>query len=129
MYFIDTLSLHMCITGLTGLQRNLCKAASVGKADKEDWMEISALNNLQDIYQLYCGGTELDKEKKSVFVHGTLDDVKEQFQVVDLEGQIHPLFCMQEGSGGTFVHFRATLLYYSFNLVANYDQNTSPPYR
>lgn len=71
----------MCISGLTGLQRNLYKAASADKADSEDWMETSSLNNLQDIYQFYCGGKELDKEKRSVFVQGTLDDVKEQFQV------------------------------------------------
>lgn len=81
-YFLDTLSLHMCISGLTGLQRNMTKAAIVGKSEKEDWMDISCLNNLQDVHQLYCGGKELDKEKRDVFVHGTLDDVKEQFQVL-----------------------------------------------
>ena len=81
MYFLDTLSLHMCISGLTGLQRLMMKAASVGKSEQEDWMDISCLNNLQDIYQLYCGGKELDKEKRDVFVHGTLDDIEEQFQV------------------------------------------------
>lgn len=79
-YFLDTLSLHMCISGLTGLQRSLYKAASVDKADKEDWMETGSLNNLAAVYQFYCGGKELDKEKRNVFVHGTLDDVKEQFQ-------------------------------------------------
>jgi DNA polymerase gamma 1 len=72
----------MCIAGLTGLQRIMMKAASVGKAEQEDWMDISCLNNLQDVYQLYCGGQELDKEMRNVFVHGTLDDIKEQFQVV-----------------------------------------------
>ena len=71
----------MCISGLTGLQRSLYKAASVDKADKEDWMETGSLNNLAAVYQFYCGGKELDKEKRNVFVHGTLDDVKEQFQV------------------------------------------------
>ena len=81
MYFLDTLSLHMCVSGLTGLQRLVMKAASVGKTEQEDWMDISCLNNLQDIHQLYCGGKELDKEKRNVFVHGTLDDIKEQFQV------------------------------------------------
>jgi hypothetical protein len=76
----------MCIAGLTGLQRIMMKAASVGKAEQEDWMDISCLNNLQDVYQLYCGGQELDKEMRNVFVHGTLDDIKEQFQVVLLLG-------------------------------------------
>ena len=71
----------MCISGLTGLQRNMMKAASVGKSEHEKWMDISCLNNLRDTYQLYCGGKELDKEKRNIFVHGTLDDVKEQFQV------------------------------------------------
>ena len=70
MYFLDTLSLHMCISGLTGLQRLMMKAASVGKSEHEDWMDISCLNNLQDIYQLYCGGKELDKEKRDVLFTG-----------------------------------------------------------
>lgn len=81
MYFLDTLSLHMCVSGLTGIQRNMMKAAVAGKAEQERWMEISCLNNLKDVYELYCGGKELDKEKRDVFVHGTLDDIREDFQV------------------------------------------------
>lgn len=81
MYFLDTLSLHMCISGLTGLQRNLMKAANVGKAEEEDWMDVGCLNNLRDVHQLYCGGKELEKEKRNIFIHGTLDDVKRNFQV------------------------------------------------
>lgn len=88
MYFLDTLSLHMCVSGVTSLQRLMMKAASVGKSEQEDWMDISCLNNLQDIYQLYCGGKELDKEKRNVFVHGTLDDIKEQFQVYPLRDHL-----------------------------------------
>lgn len=34
-----------------------------------------------NLHHLYCGGDELDKSLVKIFVDGTLDDVRENFQV------------------------------------------------
>ena len=44
-------------------------------------MLVGSGNKLQDVHQLYCGGEELDKSQVKVFVEGSMDDVREQFQV------------------------------------------------
>ena len=48
----------------------------------DDWKEVSTLNNLNDVYQLHCGGEPLKKATREVFVEGNMEDVREQFQVV-----------------------------------------------
>ena len=47
----------------------------------EEWKKVSSMNNLNDVYQLHCGGEPLEKAKRDVFVEGTMKDVREQFQV------------------------------------------------
>ncbi|PFX16645.1 DNA polymerase subunit gamma-1 [Stylophora pistillata] len=79
-YFLDTLSLHMCISGLTSLQRNLWESAKAGRIGKVPWMLIGSGNKLVDLHHLYCGGDELDKSLVKIFVDGTLDDVRANFQ-------------------------------------------------
>eukprot|EP00795_Rhopilema_esculentum_P006484 gene6484-11938_t len=75
--FLDTLSMHMCISGLTGIQRILINSK---KAKKADWMDIGSLNNLVDVYALYTNNGVLSKTIKDLFVEGTLADIRDNFQ-------------------------------------------------
>ncbi|XP_034032708.1 DNA polymerase subunit gamma-1 [Thalassophryne amazonica] len=102
MRFMDTMSLHMAISGLTGFQRSLWMASKLGKRKglqevkehikkttqkKEgskigswDWVNISSINNLGDVHALYVGGQPLQKEARETFVKGTMMDVRNNFQ-------------------------------------------------
>uniref|UniRef100_A0A673BYT9 DNA polymerase subunit gamma-1 n=1 Tax=Sphaeramia orbicularis TaxID=375764 RepID=A0A673BYT9_9TELE len=100
--FMDTMSLHMAISGLTGFQRTLWMASKMGKKRglqevKEhikkagqkkggltigswDWVNISSINNLADVHSLYVGGPRLQKEARDTFVKGSMMDVRNNFQ-------------------------------------------------
>ncbi|GLD60228.1 DNA polymerase subunit gamma-1 [Lates japonicus] len=100
--FMDTMSLHMAISGLTGFQRTLWMASKLGKKrglqevkehikktgqKKEgsvigswDWVNISSINNLADVHALYVGGPPLQKEARDTFVKGSMMDVRNNFQ-------------------------------------------------
>ncbi|XP_061577510.1 DNA polymerase subunit gamma-1 isoform X1 [Cololabis saira] len=100
--FMDTMSLHMAISGLTGFQRILWMANKLGKKRglqevKEhlkktgqkregpmigswDWVNISSINNLADVHALYVGGPPLKKEARNIFVKGSMMDVRNNFQ-------------------------------------------------
>lgn len=84
--FLDTLSLHMCVSGLTSLQRALSMANKSEKAAKgkslnaEIWQDLSSLNNLRDVYALYSDGKVLKKEARDTFVTGSLGDIAGNFQ-------------------------------------------------
>ncbi|GIX84290.1 DNA polymerase subunit gamma-1 [Caerostris extrusa] len=83
--FLDTMSLHMCVSGLTGMQRAMSLASKKKKNENGflnpaiGWSYISSLNNLGDVYNLYCKG-EIKKAEREIFVTGTLSDIKEKFQ-------------------------------------------------
>lgn len=100
--FLDTMSLHMAISGLTGFQRTLWMASRHGKRrglqevkehmkkagrrkegpsiDSWDWVNISSINNLADVHALYVGGAPLKKEAREIFVKGSMADVRSNFQ-------------------------------------------------
>jgi DNA polymerase gamma 1 len=96
--FIDTMSLHIAVSGLTGLQRVLYMANKTGSKRKEvqehevetvkhgfipgfEWTEESSLNNLSDVHQLYCkDAIPLQKHVRDIFVSGTMDDVRSNIQ-------------------------------------------------
>ncbi|XP_029008599.1 DNA polymerase subunit gamma-1 [Betta splendens] len=100
--FVDTMSLHMAISGLTGFQRTLWMANKLGKrrglqevkehikrAEKKndgpmigswDWVNISSINNLADVHALYVGGPPLQKEARETFIKGRMMDVRNNFQ-------------------------------------------------
>ncbi|XP_065703240.2 DNA polymerase subunit gamma-1 isoform X1 [Patagioenas fasciata] len=100
--FLDTMSMHMAISGLTGFQRSLWMAARHGKRKglqqvKEhmkktrskaegpaitswDWVHVSSINNLADVHALYVGGEPLQKEARELFVKGTMADIRSHFQ-------------------------------------------------
>ncbi|NXT09154.1 DPOG1 polymerase, partial [Prunella fulvescens] len=102
MRFLDTMSMHMAISGLTGFQRSLWMAARHGKRRglqqvKEhmkrtrskaegpaitswDWVHVSSINNLADVHALYVGGEPLEKEPREIFVKGTMADIRSNFQ-------------------------------------------------
>uniref|UniRef100_A0A663N5T9 DNA polymerase subunit gamma-1 n=1 Tax=Athene cunicularia TaxID=194338 RepID=A0A663N5T9_ATHCN len=100
--FLDTMSMHMAISGLTGFQRSLWMAAKHGKRKglqqvkqhikktrrktegpaiaSWDWVHVSSINNLADVHALYVGGEPLDKDARELFVKGTMDDIRSHFQ-------------------------------------------------
>ncbi|XP_028920802.1 DNA polymerase subunit gamma-1 isoform X1 [Ornithorhynchus anatinus] len=102
MRFLDTMSMHMAISGLTGFQRTLWMAAKQGKRKGAqevlqqvkktrgkakgpaisawDWLDLSSVNNLADVHGLYVGGPPLRKEVRELFVKGSMRDVRENFQ-------------------------------------------------
>ncbi|XP_021694828.1 DNA polymerase subunit gamma-1, mitochondrial [Aedes aegypti] len=77
--FVDTMSLHVCVSGVTSYQRAMLKSSKEMPLEDLGWSSQSSLNNLADVYQLYCGA-KLDKEKRNIFLEGTLADVRENFQ-------------------------------------------------
>ncbi|XP_058445301.1 DNA polymerase subunit gamma-1, mitochondrial [Malaya genurostris] len=79
MRFVDTMSLHVCVSGVTSYQRAMLKSSKELPLEDLAWSSQSSLNNLADVYQLYCGG-KLDKEKRDIFLLGSLNDVRENFQ-------------------------------------------------
>ncbi|XP_060770999.1 DNA polymerase subunit gamma-1 isoform X2 [Neoarius graeffei] len=102
MRFLDTMSLHMAISGLTGFQRTLWMASRHGKKQRLhevkqhmkklgrrpegpaigswDWVNISSINNLADVHALYVGGDPLEKEARNIFVKGSMSDIRSNFQ-------------------------------------------------
>ncbi|CAL8082422.1 unnamed protein product [Calicophoron daubneyi] len=106
--FIDTLSLHVAVSGLTSTQRHLKTTAKkqlfnnklwqkfIKDHSKEmkdrspddrdqvmdlQWISETSLNNLTDVYQLYCmRDPPQSKQARSVFESGTKEEVQSQFQ-------------------------------------------------
>lgn len=92
--FLDTMALHIAISGITSFQRSmllatrngrkLVHASPRGKYGKTEeiieWQNLSSLNGLSDVHKLYCGGLGLTKDKRNIFVSGSLDDIKNDFQ-------------------------------------------------
>ncbi|XKL61226.1 hypothetical protein PGB90_008283 [Kerria lacca] len=77
--FLDTMSLHICISGITSHQKAMLKS---GVAKYESWNEFASLNNsLKEVYKFYCN-EDLKKETRDIFVTGELKDIKENFQNV-----------------------------------------------
>lgn len=81
--FLDTMSLHVCVSGITSFQRAMLKSSK--EMDPEDtvWTSQSSLNNLVEVFKLYCDASSDDlisKESRSVFIDGTLNDVRKDFQ-------------------------------------------------
>ncbi|CAB4485057.1 hypothetical protein RhiirA5_500583 [Rhizophagus irregularis] len=84
--FIDTLALHVAISGLCARQRStwikydkaLEKSDTSYLDDKKYFQsiyDVSSTNNLRNVYKLYCEG-EVDKSiRKEFFVNGTLEDI------------------------------------------------------
>ncbi|KAK3923273.1 DNA polymerase subunit gamma-1, mitochondrial [Frankliniella fusca] len=96
MRFVDTMSLHICVSGVTSYQKAiLTRAKKLANSNQEELTESdeltpdaedlaslqasSSLNGLAEVLKLYCG-KQLDKAGRDVFIDGTLHDVKCHFQ-------------------------------------------------
>lgn len=78
--FLDTLSMHVCVSGLTSFQRAMLKSKSTDLSEEDmNWSTQSSLNNLGDVYKLYCDQS-LSKEARNYFVEGSMKDIHENFQ-------------------------------------------------
>ncbi|XP_036321152.1 DNA polymerase subunit gamma-1, mitochondrial [Rhagoletis pomonella] len=80
--FVDTMSLHISVSGITSYQRALLKSQKEADPEDEEWQAQSSLNSLVDVHRLYCGGELLSKEPRNIFLEGTLSDVKDNFQML-----------------------------------------------
>nr|XP_032523144.1 DNA polymerase subunit gamma-1, mitochondrial [Danaus plexippus plexippus] len=78
--FMDTMSMHICVSGVTSYQRTVLKDKNKEPHPHDDeWREVSSLNGLSDVHRLYCG-VAIDKQTRDVFVEGCLEDVQNNFQ-------------------------------------------------
>ncbi|XP_049538632.1 DNA polymerase subunit gamma-1, mitochondrial isoform X1 [Anopheles darlingi] len=76
--FLDTMSLHVCVSGITSYQRAMLRSSKASPTNDSGWREQCSLNNLADVYALYCG-KRLNKSQRDTFVEGTLDEVRANF--------------------------------------------------
>ena len=53
--FLDTLSLHVCVSGLEMAQKGQWMAANVKKKFDKIWMNVGSPNGLAATHQFYCG--------------------------------------------------------------------------
>lgn len=77
--FVDTMSLHVCVGGLSSGQRATLRSSAAASAADAAWREVAALNSLSDVHRLYCG-FPLKKEGRDIFVSGKLEDIRTNFQ-------------------------------------------------
>ncbi|CAH0746407.1 unnamed protein product [Diatraea saccharalis] len=55
--FMDTMSMHTCVSGVTSYQRTVLKSKTKeSDPSDDDWMAISSLNNLSEKLMQYCAG-------------------------------------------------------------------------
>ena len=81
-YFVDTMALHMCVNGVTTSQRGRWLKADGERKEEEDlqgWMGTASPGALHNLYRLYVG-KNLDKLPRDLFVRGSLDEIRREFQ-------------------------------------------------
>ncbi|XP_011312984.1 DNA polymerase subunit gamma-1, mitochondrial [Fopius arisanus] len=75
--FVDTMSLHISVSGMNSYQRSLLLSKK-NEPTSNDFLNCTSLNNLADVYSLYCGKKH-KKEARDIFVEGSFTDVREKF--------------------------------------------------
>ncbi|KAG7198422.1 hypothetical protein KM043_005810 [Ampulex compressa] len=78
--FLDTMSLHVCVSGINSYQRTILNSKKIDNS-METWQSQTSLNSLADVYKLYCG-REIKKDTRDMFVNGTLQDIHKHFNEV-----------------------------------------------
>ncbi|XP_071643225.1 DNA polymerase subunit gamma-1, mitochondrial [Temnothorax longispinosus] len=78
--FLDTMSLHVCVSGVNSYQRALLLSKKAN-TEKEIWQSTTSLNSLREVHKLYCGH-EISKEARDLFVEGTIEDIKNNFNML-----------------------------------------------
>lgn len=48
----------------------------------DEWKNEGSLNNLKDIHKFYCGVEEIKKESRNIFIKGSINDVRDDFQAL-----------------------------------------------
>ena len=92
--FLDTMSLHSTIGGLSSQQRGSwlkykrLKEKQRGSEEelestKKAWMDVGSANNLKDIFKLYTGKS-MDKEMRSFFDSVDMDSIRDPEILQDL---------------------------------------------
>ena len=80
--FLDTMSLHTCVAGLTAQQKlKWLRHKNSSPNSKSAWMKVGAPSALEHVYKHHCNADSLDKTVRDVFVKGTVDDIRNDFQV------------------------------------------------
>ena len=80
--FLDTMSLHTCVAGLTAQQKlKWLQHKNSSPNFKSAWMKVGAPSALEHVYKHHCNADSLDKTVRDVFVKGTVDDIRNDFQV------------------------------------------------
>lgn len=80
--FLDTMSLHTCVAGLTAHQKlTWLQQKDSSHSSRSSWMKVGAPNALEHVYKHHCNAGALDKSVRDVFVKGTVDDIRMDFQV------------------------------------------------
>ncbi|XP_045133360.1 DNA polymerase subunit gamma-1-like isoform X3 [Portunus trituberculatus] len=79
--FVDTMSLHIAVSGLVSEQRALLMKNKNEPKIRLPWMSVGCQNSLNDVYKFYCRPEKsLEKSTRDVFVDGSLNDIREDFQ-------------------------------------------------
>ena len=81
--FLDTMAMHIAISGMTNYQQKILKSGKNDVSNEEEilkWQNVTSTNGLAAVHKLYYGGKELDKKIRSTFVEGSLSVIKEDFQ-------------------------------------------------
>jgi DNA polymerase gamma 1 len=79
--FLDTMSLHVCVSGVTSYQRAMLKAHKELSEDDQSWGVLTSLNSLTEVHKLYCEEKErLNKQRRNIFMDGTLKEISDDFQ-------------------------------------------------
>lgn len=79
--FLDTMSMHVCCSGVTSYQRAMLKAKREMPAEDLAWSQHTSLNSLREVHRLYCPHEPpLDKDLRNTFVVGQLVDIRQDFQ-------------------------------------------------
>lgn len=79
--FMDTMSMHVCVSGVTSYQRAILKSKREMSIDDLAWSQHSSLNSLLEVHRLYCPDAKpLDKDIRNTFVEGKLEDIRADFQ-------------------------------------------------
>ncbi|XP_070499314.1 DNA polymerase subunit gamma-1, mitochondrial [Chironomus tepperi] len=103
--FLDTMALHVCVSGVTSYQRAMMKSHKELSEEDQSWGGLTSLNSLKEVHKLYCKKEEtLDKEIRNIFMEGSLKDIRNDFQNLmtycandviatnEVTKQLYPLF-------------------------------------
>ncbi len=79
--FLDTMSLHIAVCGMTSSQRKqkLKEKSSEMAHSPIPWSKKTSMNSLNDLAQFYLKES-LKKDTRDVFVKGSLEDIVQDFQ-------------------------------------------------